>query len=139
MATGTKGTTSAITREVARIITQRIDAFALTKMGVAKSVGISRPMLVKMLDGTKHWDIDQLDRVCTYLGLHIGEVLDQADRATQKRSRVSTFEGAPPVTDSVSNVTPIRLNNVSGEEYLLSVELDPMQIAASDDDTSHPH
>lgn len=138
MATGTKGDPSGLTQEIARLLTQRINDFGLSKMGVAKNVGISRPMLVKMLDGTKHWDIDQLDRVCSYLDLHIGDLLDRADRATAKRTRPSTFEGAAPTVDSLAPITSIE-TNVSGDDYFLSVYLDPMQIAASDDDTSNPH
>ena len=52
-------------------------------MALSKESGISRPLLVNMLQGTKHWDIDQLDAVCEVLKLNIVEVVATADKETR--------------------------------------------------------
>lgn len=90
MPTGTKALPGALTQEIAKLITA---AKTITTTELARKTEISRPHLVKMLKGTKHWDIDQLEIICQALKLDLLKTLETAhSRVTlDLTSNVSTF------------------------------------------------
>ena len=79
---------------------------------LARQTGISRPHLIKMLQGGKHWDVDQLDAICHTLNLDIVEVIKTAENQAHPKSS--------------SNVRPLR-QNLNLEE----VDLDGFEKAAN--------
>lgn len=90
MPTGTKSVPGALTQEIARLITA---AKTITTAELARITDISRPHLVKMLKGAKHWDIDQLEAICEALKLDLIKTLETAhSRITlDLTSNVSAF------------------------------------------------
>lgn len=83
MPTGSKPEPSSFTKAIAVRINKEKTDRGMTNMALSKESGISRPLLVNMLQGTKHWDIDQLDAVCDVLKLNIVEVVATADKETR--------------------------------------------------------
>jgi transcriptional regulator with XRE-family HTH domain len=71
---------SAITKEVAAILTGVLARRGLEQQELAAAVGISRSQISRMLAGNKHWDVDQLD---------VLDVLREASSAVQIRGDVS--------------------------------------------------
>lgn len=93
MPTGTKPEPSSFTKAIARRVNSEKN---MTNVELARRTGISRPHLIKMLSGGKHWDVDQLDIICATLGLDIVEVIATAEK-----------EARP---ETPSNVTRLRQN-----------------------------
>lgn len=93
MPTGTKSAPSQLTKAIARRIDNEKSLQGFTNSELSRQSGISRPQLVNMLQGTKHWDIDQLDSACKVLELDIVEVIATAEAQAK-----------------LQNVTPIRQN-----------------------------
>lgn len=109
MPSGTKPEPSSFTKAIARRVNSEKQ---LSNAELARQTGISRPHLIKMLQGGKHWDVDQLDAICKALGLDIVEIIDAAEKE------------AHPATSS--NVTPLRQN-----QNLEEVDLDGYEQAAN--------
>lgn len=80
---------SAITKEVAAILTGALARRGLEQQELAAAVGISRSQISRMLAGNKHWDVDQLGAACDFLGLDVLDVLREATSAVQMRGDVS--------------------------------------------------
>jgi predicted transcriptional regulator len=93
MPSGTKSAPSQLTKAIARRIENEKSLQGFTNSELSRQSGISRPLLVNMLQGTKHWDIDQLDAVCKILELDIVEVIATAEAQAK-----------------VQNVRPLRKN-----------------------------
>ena len=94
MPTGAKPEVGAFTREVGALLRARIARLGLTQAETAEASGISSSQFSKMLKGTRNIDLDQLDKICYYLGLDMIDVIPEADRETEAR-----FLGWGPTLD----------------------------------------
>jgi transcriptional regulator with XRE-family HTH domain len=76
----------ALTLEIAKILRGEVARQNYSRTQFAALVGtISRPQVSKILDGLKPIDIEDLDRLVYVLGLHMKDVIAEADRETQGR------------------------------------------------------
>jgi len=80
---------SAITKEIAAILSGVLARKSVEQQELAKAVGVSRPQMSRMLGGGKHWDIDQLGAACRFLEIDLYETLREAERAVSSRASVS--------------------------------------------------
>jgi DNA-binding Xre family transcriptional regulator len=93
MPRGTKSQPSEFTKYIADYISTFMEDNEIKKLPFSKIVGISRPQLVNMLQGKKHWDIDSLKAVCDALGIDIVKLVDLAERANNAPPRLTVIEG----------------------------------------------
>ncbi|MDN3309596.1 helix-turn-helix transcriptional regulator [Microbacterium oryzae] len=126
MPTGAHALPSRLSQEVGRILTEAIARGATSQARVAEAAGISASQLSRALAGKKVFTLDQLDSVCTSVGLDIVDVIAAADQSIPERAprrpiavlrRPSANVGDRPDTD------------------LETVELDITKLAASRDNT----
>lgn len=106
MPKGTHAPTSALSREISRVLSESLDSLGATKKGAARDTGISRTMIVDMLSGKKHWTIDYLDKMCAYLSLDLEQVIRDAENSTKGRELPKPYK----VPKSIASVSPIRQN-----------------------------
>lgn len=106
MPKGTHAPTSALSREISRVLSESLDSLGATKKGAARDTGISRTMIVDMLSGKKHWTIDYLDKMCAYLSLDLEQVIRDAENSTKGRERPKPYKVPKPI----AIVSPIRQN-----------------------------
>ncbi len=104
MPKGTHAPTSALTREISRVLSECLDSLGATKKGAARDTGISRTMIVDMLAGNKHWTIDYLDKMCAYLSLDLEKVIRDAEYATKGRELPQPFK--KPATEAIVSTFP---------------------------------
>lgn len=126
MPKGTHAPTSALSREISRVLSERLDSLGATKKGAARDTGISRTMIVDMLAGNKHWTIDYLDKMCAYLSLDLEKVIRDAENATKDRELPQPFKAPEPM----AVVSTFPQNELSGD----NTELPERLIASEDDD-----
>lgn len=120
MPKGTHAPTSELSREISRVLSERLDTIGATKKGAARDTGISRTMIVDMLAGNKHWTIDYLDKMCAYLSLDLETVIRDAEAKTVGRELPAPFH---------YNVTALPLP-VSGSTYDDDINIDGLDMAA---------
>ncbi|GAT73597.1 helix-turn-helix protein [Microbacterium sp. HM58-2] len=87
MPTGTQPLPSPLSQHVGRILTDAIYAQTLAQARVATDAGLSASQLSRALSGKKVFTLDQLDAVCSVLGLDLIAVIAAADAATRTRPR----------------------------------------------------
>lgn len=109
MPTGSKPKPGRFSAEVGSIIAAAITRRGTTVSALAEQLDISRTQFSGMLNGRKHWDLDQLDRACAVLDLDPASVIEEAHRTRTDRPQLS----------------PRASRSVAGPRYAL---------AASDDD-----
>lgn len=80
---------SATTKEIAAILTGVLARNGIEQQELARAMSISRPQMSRMLSGAKHWDIDQLDAACRFLGIDLYETIREAERTVANRATVS--------------------------------------------------
>lgn len=86
MPRGTRNPPGPLSREINAVIRSAIARRLGVKQGdVARAVGISASQFSSILTDQKHFDIDQLDKVCLELGLELHVVIYQASMATSSR------------------------------------------------------
>lgn len=85
MAGAAKPKPTALTREIAAIIRERQGRLEKTNADLATGVGIGESLMGLILKGEKQIDIEQLDRMCIYLGLDLVDVIQRADESTSAR------------------------------------------------------
>lgn len=91
---------SDLSTEIARIIRERragLDV-APTQAALAEAIGVSQAFMSSALAGTAVLDIEQLDMLCTALGLDVVTVIREAEAAANNK-----HEDVPDFT--VSGVT----------------------------------
>lgn len=119
MPKGTHAPTSALSREISRVLSERLDSLGATKKGAARDTGISRTMIVDMLAGNKHWTIDYLDKMCAYLSLDLEKVIRDAENATKDRELPQPFKAPEPmaVVSTFPNTSEINLEEIELDGY----------------------
>ena len=85
MVKGGKTDPGPLTRELASIIKGYLARRGKEQQDLAAAVGISPAQMSRMLNGKKHWDLDQLDRAAAFLDFDALEVLREAAEATADR------------------------------------------------------
>lgn len=93
MPTGAKPEPSEFTKYIANYISTVVEAREIKKLRLAADVGISRPQLVNMLQGKKHWDLDNLKVVCDHLGINMVKLVKDAEHSTNAPSVFSVIAG----------------------------------------------
>lgn len=93
MPTGAKPEPSEFTKYIANYISAVIEERGIKKLHLAADVGISRPQLVNMLQGKKHWDLDNLKVVCDALGIDIVKLVQDAERSMNVPPVLSVIAG----------------------------------------------
>lgn len=101
-------------------------------MDLEEPLGVSSGQVSRMLRGLKHWDVDQLDRACEFLGTSIEQVLIDAEKALPLRHSVLTEDNLNPVVQLKRKISG---PSVTREDYLQHVKLERHEIAASTDNT----
>ena len=74
-----------LTKEIAGIIKGRMSRYNVGQTEMAKYVGVDQSQLSKMIRGMRHINIDQLEVMCTVLGVEIDKVMDEAALAVLNR------------------------------------------------------
>lgn len=74
-----------LTQAIAAILRAQQGRLNVSDVEIAKHVTFSRSQLNGLLNGTKHFDMEQLDQVCYALGLDAIDVIADADRETAFR------------------------------------------------------
>ncbi len=97
MPTGSKPKPGRFSAEVGSIIAAAITRRGTTVSALAEQLDISRTQFSGMLNGRKHWDLDQLDRACAILGLDPAAVIDEAHRTRSDRSQLGSSLATPAV------------------------------------------
>jgi transcriptional regulator with XRE-family HTH domain len=64
---------------VARIISREVDDQDLTQKAVAAMINVSQSLVSLLLRGISAFTLEELDALCTNLGLDIGEVVVEAN------------------------------------------------------------
>jgi transcriptional regulator with XRE-family HTH domain len=85
MPRGAKSDPGLLTNEVAAILRAQMARKQLLQNAIAEEADISQTQLSGILNGHKHIDIEQLDRLCYALGLTLRDVVGEADEATTAR------------------------------------------------------
>ena len=85
MAGGKKAPPGTLSHEMAAILRGKMGHDKITAQAVADAVGMSRAQVSGVLNGKKHVDVEQLDRICFSLGLTLEKVLREADKAASDR------------------------------------------------------
>jgi len=92
MPTGTQPLPSPLSQHVGRLLGDAIAGRGLAQARVAVEAGISPSQLSRALAGKKVFTIDQLDAVCSVIGLDLIDVIAAADAATKTRPRPARGE-----------------------------------------------
>jgi DNA-binding Xre family transcriptional regulator len=85
MPAGAKTPPGPFSQELAAILRAQMARKQLWQAQVAVAAGMSQGQLSAVLNGKKHIDMEQLDRLCYVLGLKLVEVLREADEASKWR------------------------------------------------------
>jgi DNA-binding Xre family transcriptional regulator len=88
MPSGKKKEPTEFTKFIASYLTEKK---TMPTAELARITGISRPHLVKMLQGGKYWDVDQLEAVCHALNEDIVNVIKLAEEHVHQASNVTPF------------------------------------------------
>lgn len=105
MPTGTRPLPSPLSQEVGRILSNEISSRALSQARVAETAEISAAQLSRALAGKKVFTLDQLDAVCTAVGVDLIEVIAAADKKTrQAPANVTPLRNVPTSRDTIDHV-----------------------------------
>lgn len=85
MPTGTQPLPSPLSQHVGRLLSDAIAARGLAQARVADEAAISPSQLSRALTGKKVFTLDQLDAVCSVIGVDLIEIVSAADAATKSR------------------------------------------------------
>lgn len=85
MSKGTKQPPGPLSQEVAAVLRGELARNKLTQADLATATGISASQMSMILNGTKHADLEQLDRMCYALGKTLAVVVTDASAASSSR------------------------------------------------------
>lgn len=85
MPTGTQPLPSSLSQHVGRLLSDAIVSRGLAQARVAEEASISPSQLSRALTGKKVFTLDQLDAVCSVIGVDLIEIVSAADAATKSR------------------------------------------------------
>jgi DNA-binding Xre family transcriptional regulator len=85
MAKGKNSDPGPLTEAIADIIRARMAILRTNKARVAEATGIPRTTLGYIIDGSRVYDIEQLDKVCQSLDIEIEDVLEGAANKSAHR------------------------------------------------------
>ncbi|WP_417510640.1 helix-turn-helix domain-containing protein [Microbacterium sp.] len=92
MPTGTQPLPSPLSQRVGQLIVDAINGRGLAQNRVAEDAGMSPSQLSRALTGKKVFTLDQLDAVCSVVGIDLVDVVSAADAATSDRPRPNEGE-----------------------------------------------
>lgn len=92
MPTGTQPLPSPLSQHVGQLLGDAIASRGLAQARVALEAGISPSQLSRALTGKKVFTLDQLDAVCSVIGVDLIEIVSAADAATKSRPRPKSGE-----------------------------------------------
>jgi len=72
-------------QEIAAQLRARKARITVTNAAIADAAGMSGPQVSKVFTGKKHVDVEQLDRICIFLGLNIADVIAKAEKLSARR------------------------------------------------------
>lgn len=113
---------SEFTKEIASIVDSWRVRRGLKQKDLELPLGVSKGQVSRLLKGLKHWDIEQLDNVCAFLGVSVLEVISEAESALVGRKLYPHYAKTAIVSTFPQTV-------ISDE-----VEPLPERLVASDDD-----
>ena len=97
MPRGKKPATEAFTKAIAEKLRIQKSARRTTNQKIGEATGISPSQVSNYLNGVKAPDIEELDRMCTFLGLRLVEdVISPADLLTIARKYEEGLTPQPP-------------------------------------------
>ena len=76
-----------MSQHVGRLLSDAITSRGLAQSSVALDAGISPSQLSRAITGKKVFTLDQLDAVCSVIGVDLIEIVASADAATKSRPR----------------------------------------------------
>ena len=85
MAAGSKPAPGPLSEAIAEILRGQQARKKTTAQAISKAVGMSPAQLSGVLNGQKHVDVEQLDRICFALSLDMEAVLREADEMSAGR------------------------------------------------------
>lgn len=74
-----------LTPRVADILSARVRELVISQKAIAEGSGISQSQVSKLLRGVRVINVDQLDALCSVLGLSIVDVVRQAVSSESRR------------------------------------------------------
>jgi DNA-binding Xre family transcriptional regulator len=86
---------TALTRAITRVLRARIGELNTSATDVARRAEMPQSTMSRLLNDKKPIYVEQLDTICRVLGLEIGRVLDEADRAA-RRAHLRAVESPLP-------------------------------------------
>ena len=97
MSKGMKQPPGLLSQEVAAVLRGQLARKKLTQQELATATGISTSQLSMILNGTKHADLEQLDRMCYAVGLKLADVVKEASGLAGSRFAESGWSVDPLV------------------------------------------
>lgn len=123
MPSGTRPLPGPLSLEVAALLSEALRSRGVPQSAVAAAADMSASQLSRTLSGQKVFTLDQLDAVCTALGVDVTAVISEADSTVRSRRRRD-------------NVVALRPNvGTPTQTDLEKVELNITELAASTDNT----
>lgn len=122
MPTGTQPLPSPLSQHVGRLLSEALYARGMAQGAVAEAAGLSSSQLSRVLSGKKVFTLDQLDAVCSVIGVDMIEIVAQADAATRARPRPRRGEiingrfGVAPIAEDEKKVAKSRSRDRGGDD-----------------------